>query len=368
MKKYIIIIVLSFFLFSIIDYFFGKKILNFMYSSQIIKNPQIVKMEEERLFKMIQKKEKEYRIKNNYYHHTLKPNVKIGSTWGTMRYTTCTDKYGFRSLCKKQNKKNYNKTIVIIGDSFTEGLGLNYNETFGGMYTNHSQLQVLNMGVTSYSPIIYYHKLKYYIDSGLRINHVIVFIDISDIDDEANVYKLCDNKKTVCDNITKKKLSVDNVNSEKKNFYLLNKIGVEIKKLKRTIRPKNYIYQKNFHRSNWTFIEENTAIKKGINNSLKYMDELSNYLNSNNISLSVAVYPHPGQILFDNVNSKQVKIWKNFCTSKCKYFINAFPTFFEDKGKIKNMRIINKYYIENDMHFNKEGNAKMYSLLKNYDF
>ena len=93
------------------------------------------------------------------------------------------------------------------------------------------------------------------------------------------------------------------------------------------------------------------------------MNELHNYLSNRNIPLSVAVYPIPGQILHDVENSKQVKIWREFCDDKCKKFINLFPIFFTEKSDLSNMGIIEKYYIKHDVHFNKHGNEKIFKEL-----
>ena len=50
---------------------------------------------------------------------------------------------------------------AFLGDSFTEGLGLNYSDTFAGMLSDYSRYEIINMGVTSYSPIIYWNKIKW---------------------------------------------------------------------------------------------------------------------------------------------------------------------------------------------------------------
>ena len=98
------------------------------------------------------------------------------------------------------------------------------------------------------------------------------------------------------------------------------------------------------------------------------MEKLNDYLSSKNISLSVAVYPHPAQILYDNENSKQVQIWKNYCELRCKYFINLFPLFLSNKDNNKKMDLINKYFIKNDIHFNQYGNKKIFEYLIQLDF
>ena len=53
------------------------------------------------------------------------------------------------------NNTNYFE-YLFIGDSFTEGVGLKFNETFVGIFKDNSNSSVANLGVQSYSPIIYF--------------------------------------------------------------------------------------------------------------------------------------------------------------------------------------------------------------------
>ena len=39
--------------------------------------------------------------------------------------------------------------ILFIGDSFTEGVGLDYNDTFVGIFENNLKLNIGNLGVSS---------------------------------------------------------------------------------------------------------------------------------------------------------------------------------------------------------------------------
>ena len=80
------------------------------------------------------------------------------------------------------------------------------------------------------------------------------------------------------------------------------------------------------------------------------------FAKKNNIKLSIGVYPWPGQILYDVEESKQVKIWREFCTNKCAYFYNSFPTFFELVNSSNKKDVISNHYFHGDMHFNEAGN------------
>ena len=114
-------------IFCLFDYFLGEKILNYSYKNSILNNPS------EKL-KVVIENEKKYRISHPNFHHTLQRNVDTQSQWGESIYKTCTDKNGFRIHCGEIKK--FDEEIILIGESFTEGIGLNYEETFAGMLSN----------------------------------------------------------------------------------------------------------------------------------------------------------------------------------------------------------------------------------------
>ena len=93
------------------------------------------------------------------------------------------------------------------------------------------------------------------------------------------------------------------------------------------------------------------------------MEEHYILLQKNNIRLSIAIYPHPAQVLHENNISRHENIWKDFCIDKCHKFINSFETFKKLKKHKDNMSIVVENYIENDVHFNKNGHK-----IAAYDF
>ena len=161
------------------------------------------------------KKQNQYwRVKNDIYHHDFLPNINVIENNGKFgKYNFITNSMGFKD--KDTRKINLNKTkhrIVFIGDSFTEGLFLPYEKTFVGIIDQNLSLQnieVLNAGVSSYSPVIYYKKVQHLIKSKLEFDELIVFIDISDIEDESLHYRLSNSQVIKLDN-KKKKLKKKN--------------------------------------------------------------------------------------------------------------------------------------------------------------
>ena len=356
--SFIKLIIIYILIFASFDFFFGNIFLNLLYEKNYLIN-------HEKQLKAVQENEKKFRIKNDYFHHTLKKNINTFAQWGPFKYSICTDEYGFRDIC--DNRIKHKDNIILIGDSFTEGIGLEYEKTFAGMMTKNWKINVKNLAVVSYSPIIYKNKIKFYLEKGIKTSHVIVFLDISDIDDENNYFH-CGENNSVCaksDNLEYKELKVEKQNE---NFPLYKEIKKIFKKTKRKFFPKKHIYEKDFKRSSWTYIENDKIIEEGINKSLSNMNELYEYLKKKKISLSIAVYPWPGQILHDKKNSKQVKIWRKFCDEKCTNFINLFPLFYEEIPNRDRMEIIDQYYLKNDVHFNESGHSKIFNKLNSFNF
>ncbi|MFZ3326562.1 MAG: SGNH/GDSL hydrolase family protein, partial [Methylocella sp.] len=129
-------------------------------------------------------------IRDPVYHHTLRPKFDGFDKWGNKDYPVVTNSLGFRDASTRDVPLVADrKRIVFIGDSFTEGLGMPYQETFVGKFAGaFPDLDVLNAAAESYSPSVYYEKLKYFLDRGLRFDEAVVYIDISDIQDETMYY------------------------------------------------------------------------------------------------------------------------------------------------------------------------------------
>ena len=171
-----LIILITFILSLAIDFFFGKTILNKLdpYLSQTAFYDRLI------------------RIDHKFYHHTLNKNVNYSKASGFDGYhILCTDNHGFKYKCNSKRGKKFK--IAFLGDSFVEGLALDYEDTFVGIYENKKEVSVANLGVTSYSPNIYLSKMKFLLDNNYKFEHLVLFIDISDLYDDNTFYKINEN-------------------------------------------------------------------------------------------------------------------------------------------------------------------------------
>ncbi len=127
-----------------------------------------------------------FRTSHPRYHHTLQPSYAGPAYWGPFSYKVCTNASGMKSDCGDTSLAEKHFDIAFIGDSFTEGVGVPYEDSFVGMVAKaHPELKIANLGVVSYSPTIYLRKLEEYLERGYTFKKVIVFVDIGDIMDEA---------------------------------------------------------------------------------------------------------------------------------------------------------------------------------------
>ncbi|NKA01025.1 MAG: hypothetical protein EBV81_03290 [Proteobacteria bacterium] len=373
--KILLIIFISFFLFLIIDYYFGKIFID-KYLQSIKDDPVY---------------HKKQRVRHDFFHHTLAPNIDYKKTgWGPKIYRLCTDEWGLKYKCNTKSKNTYK--LAIIGDSFVEGIGIPYEETFAGIINLKTIPEIANLGVSSYSPKIYYSKLKYFIEKGFKFNHVIIFVDVSDLIDDMNSYVLLRDGK-VRDKKWNKQIEwyinakfpvLDQLifKFTKNNRYratdtILTPLKIFTSNENLKIEDIKKIYDKKMNlRAMWTYTNETKikgydyGIDQGIEEQIRTMDMIYDYLTDRKIKLSVAVYPWPQTILYDVPYNKHVKIWEEFCKRRCVNFINHYPLFMNiNDSDEKKIEIIKKYYQVGDIHFNSEGNKLIAEdFLKKFKF
>ena len=130
-----------------------------------------------------------HRIKSYYYHHDLRPMASFYDHWGYERYKIYTNSLGFKDEFNRKVKFK-NKNILFIGDSFTEGVGVRYEDTYVGLIDKHlkkndKNVEILNAGVQSYSTSIYLSKIYHLIErKKLPITDIVIMISGGDFYDD----------------------------------------------------------------------------------------------------------------------------------------------------------------------------------------
>lgn len=323
--------------------------------------------------------EEAYRSPHPVYHHTLTSSYDGIGFWGGSPYRVCTDWHGFKNDCSAVSEAHLNYDIAFIGDSFTEAVGLPYEKSFVGKLANQRRdLKVANLGVSSYSPTIYFAKIKHLMEQGLRFDHVFVFIDISDIQDES--WYFTDRNGYVLrryNGASERPVRLTRVvNILKQNLSLTHAAYVALKQLIVSGSKVDSRQPFDQSRSTWTYDARSDGygdlgVSGSIEKAVVQMKSLYEFLERQGIGLSVAVYPWPAQLremeLTESADNRQVAIWRDFCESRCSSFIDFFPVFNRQVQAKSARAVYEMYYISGDVHFNEEGNSLIFDGLSGLD-
>ena len=96
----------------------------------------------------------DFRTPHPYYHHDLLPNRSEKNIWGDKIFDVYTNSLGFKdNSIREVQLEPQKKRFLFIGDSYTEGVGMTWEESFVGILDNSlPNIEILNAGVVSYCP------------------------------------------------------------------------------------------------------------------------------------------------------------------------------------------------------------------------
>ena len=314
--------------------------------------------------------EKKYRVSHPVYHHALAPNFDGEGMWGGKTYRVCTNSFGLKDRCDRTTPDDKVYDVAFIGDSFGEGIGLPYEQTFvGKVAAALPNLRIANFSVASYSPSIYLVKTRELLSEGIRFRELIVMVDISDIQDEAVHYAIEDGMVHPVDPLRGTAIDTQatsyGIKRRLEQMFPLTYLGMRT--LKTWIVNPEYARQKAFvfaDRSAWTYDPSvggygAMGIEGAIKKSVLLMTDLYELLQEKGIAMSVMVYPWPSQLRFDKVDSRQVRIWREFCKGRCRNFYDEFPVFFDAAATQGVEPMIDRYFVKGDVHHTEMGEQLM---------
>ncbi len=314
------------------------------------------------------------------YDHGLAPNFDDYDTWGGVRYRLFANSLGFKDEAARDVPlTSPSRRVLLIGDSFAEGIGMPYEDSFAGLLdragrTRSDKIEFLNAGVASYSPSIYYKKIKYLLDLDLQFDEVVLFSDSSDVEDDATSYFCIDDDPKYNRYCTIPPGTIPQRSSAKpdflvQHFVITNRLHILVKHwIQSQLGNRRKVLNDDHNRIGWTTANPDPAryeplgVAGGIARSLENMEKLADLLAGRNIPLTIAVYPWAQQIAQNDRNSKQVALWRKFCEGRCKAFIDLFPVFFAEADRSPGW--YERLYIIGDDHFSAAGNQMMFHELE----
>jgi hypothetical protein len=329
-----------------------------------------------------EEKERPARIADAKYDYGFAANFDGYDVWGELRYRLTTNSLGFKDASVRNvPQKSDSRRVLLIGDSFGEGIGMSFEDSFAGMLDRAGQqrsekIEFLNASVASYSPSIYYKKIKYLLESGLQFDEVVLFSDTSDVTDEATSYFCIDDDPKYRAHCSQAEGSQQAAAAPPKKtdfftdrFVVTNRVRIYIKRsIQSVLGNRRKAINTDHERIGWTIpgLDVGTSyqplgVEGGIARSLQNMQALADLLAARNIPLTIVVYPWAQQLAQGDRDSRQVSLWRDFCPGRCKAFINLFPVFFAAADADKDW--YEHLFILGDDHFSAAGNAFMFREL-----
>jgi hypothetical protein len=314
-----------------------------------------------------------FRQSDPILNHSFIPNSsgRLGSKEFRTVYEINT--FGFRDYNYSFKKPSGVKRILVLGDSYVEGHGVNIDESFIKILERRInsrirelkyKYEVINCGILSYSPILEYLQLK---EKGLSLDPdlVILFLDQSDLQDDY-VYS----KHAIFDNNGKPKAVPKTgffVGEPKKHKFFLNRfllrhsalyvyLNQKLRKIKNKKEKeiKDLIAFGDIETDRLFFLRENPKdFKIHWSRTASYLRLINGMLKEKKIDFVLVVYPYAHQV--DPYEWECRSEWgfkkgtlypkgqyfaaaQEFCNAEGIKFIDlyeAFKKFKETNGNIK---------------------------------
>ncbi len=315
------------------------------------------------------------------------PNCSCIRPWLGNSYEFNTNSLGFRDEeIREVPRTDSRPRVLILGDSVPEGMTNWSDSVVGRIATRFPQYDFLNGSVEGYSPSNYLNTVRMVLRRGIDFDEAIVFIDISDAQDEAAFFHDVNSSGAVAgpgQKLSKRSAYADMRLWISNQLLLTNDI---FDFFERTLVGLGWYHLELGHggnefdleRSAWTYRKVSDTepyetgyaplgLEGGIAKEKAKMDVLWQELKQRNIPISVVVYPWPAQLAHDTVDSRDVTLWRDWCAGKCERFITLFPAFFAIKDACPRTQpgcwYLN-YFLFGDTHYNSAGDAVVADVIE----
>jgi len=322
-----------------------------------------------------------FRVKHPYYHHGFLPSVTATAEWGGVRYPIHTNALGFRDSSPRDLPLVASRPrLLVLGDSLLEGMGVAYPDSVAGLLAQRfPETELLNAAAVSYSPKLYYLKLRYLLDElGLDLDRLVVFIDISDIQDEVvyadfvpvlprevpgrlrSWYRRHSLVGQMLERRSARRTDMQNWFDASENAD----INVWFEDIEVYTRRDGVGMDTEKARWEWTLdpqVFEEWG-RRGLDLARDSMRRLDALRREHGIELTVVVYPSPVQIFSNDRDSLQVRAWRSFCAQQGIPFIDLFPVFL-DPTLGSPYQVYEALFIQGDIHWSTEGHRRVANAL-----
>lgn len=307
---------------------------------------------------------------DNVLHHAQIPNIISQGRTNEFDVTIKTNSLGLRDN-EILPKETFDYRILMLGDSFTWGFGVEQEETFSQLlektFSAHGRkIDVVNAGVVSYSPILEYAYLKNY---GLQLKPDIVILnfDMSDLKDD---YKYEKNAIITADG---ELIGFSKPNAASNIALLLKLKTIDFAKgivdnmygripHKKQLNLPHVLNITNNHYAVTRFDIDEESAANYWKRSFSYIQKINELCYANNITFILSVHPYGHQVSPDEwaygrhrfgfandqiYSDRPEQILREFAQTNDILFNSLFEPFQQSK----NIQLFFPY----DGHFNKNG-------------
>lgn len=282
-----------------------------------------------------------YRRVDPVRHHAFIPN-----TYGRMSNQDYTIDYFINSLGLRDNEISIKKDkyrILMLGDSFTEGMGVNINQTIAKQLEslfkeNGYDVEVINGGIASYSPSLEYLYLK---NEGIKLDPdlVILNLDLSDTNDDFEYEKFAtfdDDGELVSIEGTKVQPATS-LKGKIDLFCMKHELNLCILGGRTVLKVMSY-----YEKPPKEFSEKyfNNTEPTLLNRSLTYIKKTDNLCESEGVSFVLVTYPHAPQVNENEWKEGRKRMSEASFSQYSLEFFDKVGEFAEDN----NISYIDTYY------------------------
>jgi lysophospholipase L1-like esterase len=305
-----------------------------------------------------------FRRKDPDYHHGLAAKRVTTDTWGKLRYPLFTNSLGFKDASARDVPlQAAGPRLMFIGDSFTEGLGFPYEQTWVGLVAKALSAQgveVLNAGVSSYCPKTVYYKVKALLASGLRVSHIVFFIDVSDMQDELIFNDFVPANEDPDDAWTGRYVKTPHPPTFTQ-YSLLYRTYLKGQqrdpwKLTDFTEPhtgERFVYYPN-ERESWTRGPQPAWLPAAEGSAAYYVAKLASLCAAHGIGFEIAIYPWPTEIQMADAQSRYRTFWQRFAAERHLGLYDLHDVFFPTDPALRQQTLAEDF-IPGDVHWSAAG-------------
>jgi lysophospholipase L1-like esterase len=324
------------------------------------------------------------RIADPVFDHGFRPNCMWQDRYGIYEAPYFSNSLGFRDgKIREVQPQASHPRILLIGDSFTDGVGVPWEQTFAGRLEAALAprgIEVLNAGCNSYTPILSKIKIRHLVEKvGLKFDHVFLFLDMSDVKDELFYEEDAQGHARLVPygpfasqagwGTAVEEFSEISENWIEPNFVICAAVSRNLKLWIRKLTRKELGKRGLFTNQNppeWILTwedyngAERPVVSAGIEKLKKNIGDLADFLRVRNIPMTLVIYPWPYHVERKVQESSVERIWAPWCKARGIIFMDLFPEFISAANGQEARQL---YYLQGDCHWNAAGHAKVAAAL-----